>query len=95
MKALSCMEKMEVNSFGSYYLSKKYKKCLNIGLCKGGNNINNAWQYVIFIYFNRIKINRPTLIVFSKVSNIVIMPNVGFLLVPCLKFTRLKSNSVD
>ena len=51
MIALSGIEIMEVDSFASYYLSKKYEKCLSIGRHKEGNNINNAWQYVIFIYF--------------------------------------------
>ena len=45
-------------------VSKKYKKYLSTGQYKGGNNINNAWQHVIFIYFYKCKIDRSTLIVF-------------------------------
>ena len=42
---------MEVDSFASYYLSREYEKLLIISWCKGENNINNAWQHIIFIYF--------------------------------------------
>ena len=31
---------------------------------KGENNINNAWQHIIFIYFYRCKADRPTLIAY-------------------------------
>ena len=59
MKALSSIERKEVNNFASYCLSRVYEKCLSIGWCKEGNNIKNAWQHVIFIYFYRCKIGRP------------------------------------
>ena len=59
MKALSDIERKEVDRFASYYLSREYEKCLSIGWCKKDNNINNAWQCVIFIYFYRCKIGRP------------------------------------
>ena len=49
MKALSGIERMEENSFKSYYLNLKFEKCLSIDERKGGNNIINAWQHVIFI----------------------------------------------
>ena len=49
-------------------------KCFSKGQREEGNNINNAWQDVIFIYFYRCKIVRPQLIEFSKFSNIFIMP---------------------
>ena len=62
MKALSGIERMELVSFATYYLSRKYAKCLSIDRRKGGNNINNAWQHVTFIYLYRCKIGRPTLI---------------------------------
>ena len=55
MKALSGIQRMKVDSLASYYLSRKYEKCLKIDRCKGGNNIKNAWQHVIFIYFYRVK----------------------------------------
>ena len=35
MKALSCIERMEVDRFASYYLSREYEKCLSIGRRKG------------------------------------------------------------
>ena len=63
MIALSGIERVEADSFAIYYLSKKYEKCLSIGRHKEGNNINNAWQHVIFICFCRCKISKPTLIV--------------------------------
>ena len=64
---------MEIDSSASYYLSGEYKKCLSLGRRKEGNNINNAWQHVICIYFYRCKIGRPKFIVFSKFSNIFII----------------------
>ena len=55
---------------------REYEKCLSVGRRKGGNNINNAWQHFICIYFYTCKIGSPTLIVFSKFPNtcIFIMP---------------------
>ena len=47
MKALSAIEKIEVDNFASNYLAKEYKKCLSIGRHKKGNNNNNAWQHII------------------------------------------------
>ena len=73
MKVLSSTERKEVDRFANYNLSNKYEKCLSIGWCKRGNNINNAWQHVIFIYFYKCKTGRPTLIVFSKFPNIFII----------------------
>ena len=49
MKALSGIESMKVDGFASYYLKREYEKCLSIGRRKGGNEINNVWQHVIFI----------------------------------------------
>ena len=72
MKALRAIER--INSFAIYYLSREYEKCLSIRRPKEGNNINNAWQHVIFIYFYMCKIDRPMLIAFSKISNIFIRP---------------------
>ena len=31
MKALSGIERIEVDSFSSYYVSREYEKCLSIG----------------------------------------------------------------
>ena len=39
MKVLSGIEKMELDNFPSYYLSREYEKCLSIGRRKGVNNI--------------------------------------------------------
>ena len=61
-----CIERMEEDSFENYYLSREYQKCLSIGQRNGENNINNAWQHVIFIYIYKYKTGRPTLIVFSN-----------------------------
>ena len=77
VKALSGIKRMEVDSFASYYLSNEYGKSLNIGLRKEGNNINHAWQHVVFVYFYRCKIGRPTLIVFLKFPNIFMMLRKG------------------
>ena len=74
MKALNGIERMKVDNFANYYLCREYEKCLNVSRRKEGNNINNAWQHVIFIYFYRCKIGSPTLIVFSKFPSLFIMP---------------------
>ena len=67
-------------------------------LAQSGNNINNAWQHVIFIYLYRCKTDKPTLKIISKLLNIFIMPrkclnHLDQFCIVCGKFTSKEQQS--
>ena len=73
MKVLNGIKRIEVGGCASYYLSREYEKHLSIGQRKGGNNINNAWQRVIFIYFGQVLFEEKSIEVRVKKTKLVVL----------------------